>query len=247
MGVSYGRRDRSAFSHFSVICGIPNKKGGATMAGFFASGWRRFKPYRFGMASSALWGGLQLMGITSAHWGEALLVVSALLWLSPLIESIRLMQIRFDPSPKTPIKQKKIYTLNDPISHALMASAIILAVVVFLTGVHRFISINIIVAQEGAVPSLSKLIEVDNKIFRHEDVVLDGYSYKNCQFDSVRFIYNGGLSALKDCIFTPTSVAIATTNATVGSTIILLTALRLFHPEYRSPIPIEPGTEKTID
>ncbi|MDQ3747881.1 MAG: hypothetical protein M3367_02530 [Acidobacteriota bacterium] len=92
------------------------------------------------------------------------------------------------------------------------------------------------------VNNSNSLVEVRNRNFTNEKVVLDGFHYTDCKFTNVKFVYNGtaysGLShnEIEGAYFSSENVAVSVTCA-------LLRGLGYMKPE----IPLYGENEKPLD
>jgi hypothetical protein len=77
----------------------------------------------------------------------------------------------------------------------------------------------------------TKLIEVKNKKFSNQKVVLDGYDYQECTFTNVKFVYNGTAGFGFQHNTTINSFILSSENEAVLLTLYLAKGLGLMKPE----------------
>jgi hypothetical protein len=71
----------------------------------------------------------------------------------------------------------------------------------------------------------AKLIEIKNKSFLNERVLLDGHSYKDCTFTNVKFVYNGTTPTVIIRSYFKGVNAVASDNPVVNSTAVMMKGL----------------------
>ena len=91
----------------------------------------------------------------------------------------------------------------------------------------------------GFSPSYRGIL-VSRKVFRNEEVLLDGHDYENCDFYNVTFVYNGTtpIQAGNSSIFG--SMQFKTKNPIVNATLIMTIGFNLIKPDVK--FTLVPGT-----
>lgn len=75
----------------------------------------------------------------------------------------------------------------------------------------------------------SELVTVEGRVFSHEQVILDGFSYRNCTFYNVVFLFNGGPGEI-NCIVKSGNNGFLTFSKPVERTIKILHGLGMLRP-----------------
>jgi len=86
-----------------------------------------------------------------------------------------------------------------------------------------------------------ELMIIDGKEFSHEQVILDGFSYRNCIFANVVFVFNGGPGEIINCTVKAGNNGVLSFNKPVERTIKVLHGLGLLKAEINPQIVLPPG------
>jgi hypothetical protein len=166
-----------------------------------------------------------VLGFTSQVLGYALLAIAGVLLLSPAIEGALGTHFSIDRYPKVPRKRKMVVQIDQPISHVLMASACVIALMIIVFGRPSRIIVN-----KQINPTAVTLRLINGKTFDRAHVPLDGNEYVDCIFKQVTLEWNGGPYALINVHvvqFEGAQMGLITNNRVVGDTIGLLGAFRM--------------------
>ena len=85
------------------------------------------------------------------------------------------------------------------------------------------------------------LVAIEGRVFSHEQVILDGFSYRNCTFDNVVFLFNGGPGEIINCTLKAGKNGFLSFNKPIERTIKILHTMGMLRAEINPLAVLKPG------